>query len=152
MRKNIGMLQLTVLLAVILSSTVTMVYALTILWSAQVSVNIVDTVQLGVYSDSACTTVVQSIAFGDQKKGASASITLFIKNTGTTNITLGYSSNAPTSILAGDDWVWNNGGTWANIKGYVLKTNQVLETKYQIYILPNAPTGSKTWTLSLGSA
>ena len=149
-KSTLGTLQLAVLLSVIATSTV--VFALSILWSSQVSVNIVDTVQLGVYSDSACTIVVQSIAFGDQKKGAYAYKSMFIKNTGTADITLDWSSNAPTSILAGDDWVYKTGTSWANIRSYVIKPGETLETKYEIFVLPNAPTSSKTWTLSLGTA
>lgn len=152
MRKNkIGKIQIAVLLTVIASSAIPLIYALSVLWSAQSSVTITDTIELGVYTDSACTTPVHSVDFGSQKKGAYAYKTLFLKNTGTADITLDWSSNAPTSILAGDDWIYKTGSSWMNIKGYVLKVGGVLETKYEIFILPNAPTGSKTWTLNLGT-
>jgi len=153
MRKDkIGTLQLVALLLAITSAVVPLVYALTILWSSPVGVTVTDTIGLGVYADSSCTIPVTSISFGDQKKGAYAYKVLFIKNTGTANITLDWSSNKPTSILAGDDWVYKSGESWASIRNYVLKVGEILETKYEIFILPNAPTGSKTWTLNLGSA
>lgn len=151
-KRRIGVLQLAVVAIVLISSTLAIVYALTILWSAQVGVKVVDTVGLAVYTDQACTNPISSIDFGDQKKGAAASVTLYVKNTGTSSITLDYSSNAPTSILASDDFVYSNGASWANIRGYQLKAGEVLATKYEIYILPTAATGSKTWTLNLGSS
>jgi len=150
-KNNLGILQIAVLVAVVTASAVPMIYALSMLWSSQVGVNVVATVQLGVYSDSACTTTVQSMDFGNQNKGAYAYKSLYIKNTGTADITLDWSSNYPSSILAGDDWVYNTGASWASIKSYVLKAGQSIETKYQIYILPNAATGSQTWAISLGS-
>ncbi len=152
MNKKIGILQLAVLLLVVISSVAVTVYALTILWSAQVGLKVVDTVGLSVYSDQAATNPVTSIDFGEQRKCAAADKTLYIKNTGSADIKLDYSSNAPTSILASDDFVYYNNGAWANIRGYTLKAGEVLTAKYQIYILPNAATGSKSWTLSIGGS
>ena len=151
-KNKIGTLQILVLLTVVATTVVPIVYALTTLWSTQVGVNVIDTVSLGVYADSACTIVVQSVDFGSLKKGAYANKFIYIKNTGTASITLDWSSNAPTTILAGDDWCYKSGTSWANIRQYVLKPNEVLETRYEIFILPAAPAGSKTWTLNLGSA
>ena len=68
MRKiSVETLQLAVLLTVVVS--VPVVYALSVLWSSQVSVNIPDTVALSVYADQACTTPATAIAFGDQVRG-----------------------------------------------------------------------------------
>lgn len=151
-KRTIGLLQFVILLLVVLSSTAIAVYALTILWSAQVGVTVVDTVGLSVYSDQACTSPVSSIDFGEQKKGAATDKTLYVKNTGSADIKLDWSSNAPTTILSADDFVYYNNGAWANIKGYTLKAGEVLTAKYQIYILPTAAAGSKSWTLSIGAS
>jgi archaellum component FlaG (FlaF/FlaG flagellin family) len=152
MRKSTGTLQLAIVFLVAAISAASLAYALTTLWSAQVGVTVVDTVGLGVYADSACTIPVQSIDFGNQKKGAYTYKSLFVKNTGTANIALEYSSNAPTGILAGDDWVYKSGSSWASIRQYILRAGEILETKYEIFILPNAASGSMTWTLNLGQS
>jgi len=43
---------------------------------------------VGVYSDSACTTVLTSINWGNLTLGASASYTIYVKNNGTVPVTL----------------------------------------------------------------
>jgi hypothetical protein len=43
---------------------------------------------VGVYSDSACTTVLPSINWGNLTLGASASYTIYVKNNGTIPVTL----------------------------------------------------------------
>ena len=48
----------------------------------------VSTVNVGVYSDSACTQQLTSISWGSVAPGATAATTVYVKNTGTNQITL----------------------------------------------------------------
>ena len=73
-------------------------------------------VNVGVYSDSACTQNLTSISWGAVSPGESVDRTVYVKNTGTAPITLSMSTsgwspaaaNGPISIS------WNRGGTALN--------------------------------------
>ena len=88
---------------------------------------------LGVYSDSACTQSVTSIAWGTVSPGSSASKTFFIKNIGTSQVTLSMSemnwnpstANGPVAVS------WNQQGT-------TLTANQVLSATLTITVSSSA--------------
>jgi len=145
-------MQLVILLLVATVSGSALTYALTVYWNAPVKITIEKSVNLGVFSDSACTNQVAQIDFGSQKAGAYAYKELYLKNTGNANVTLSWTSDAPKTILAGDDWVYSTGSSWTSINGYTLKPDEVLKTKYEVFVLPNANSGSFSWNLQLESA
>jgi hypothetical protein len=68
---------------------------------------------LGIYQDSACTTVASSIDWGTINPGGSVTRTVYVKNTGTTTVTLAMSTtNWTPSTANGPITVsWNQAGT-----------------------------------------
>lgn len=150
--KKINAIQLVILCLVAATSGAALTYALTIYWNASVNITISESVSLGVYWDQACTNPATVVDFGSQRSGAYAYKELYIKNTGNTQVTLEWRSDAPTSVLAGDDWIRPSDSSWTNIRGYILEPEEVLKTKYEVFILPNANAGSLSWTMELGSA
>lgn len=84
------------------------------------STGVVTSANLGVYSDSACTQTLASVDWGTISPGGSAAKTVYVKNVGTTQLTLTMSNtnwnpsaaNGPVAIA------WN-------LEGAVLAVNQV---------------------------
>jgi hypothetical protein len=78
-------------------------------------------INIGVYSNSACTSNLTSLDFGSIYSGSTSNITLWIKNVGNSNEIVSLSTNtwSPVSV---SQWVtlsWNQTGT-------VLAQNQVV--------------------------
>ena len=77
------------------------------------STGTVSTVNVGVYLDSACTQLLTSIDWGSVAPGGSSARTVYVKNTGTTQISLSMtksnwnpvSANGPITVT------WNREGT-----------------------------------------
>jgi hypothetical protein len=88
---------------------------------------------LAVYSDSACTKSMTSFNWGNISPGATVTDTVYIKNTGGTQVTLSLSvsnwnpaaANGPITIS------WNREGT-------TLAANQVLSATITLSVSPNA--------------
>jgi hypothetical protein len=84
------------------------------------SSGVVATANIGVYSDSACTQSLTSINWGTVSPGGSVARTIYVKNLGTTQVTIGMtganwnpaSANGPITLT------WNREGT-------ALSANQV---------------------------
>jgi len=95
--------------------------ALTASTAAVLSVNqnvsssgtITTTPNIGVYSDSACTTSMTSISWGSITAGGTATQTIYVKNTGTGTITLslGVSNWSPSGASSYITTSWNKDGT-----------------------------------------
>ncbi len=68
---------------------------------------------MGVYSNSACTTAASSIDWGTVNPGGNVTKTVYVKNTGSTSVSLGMStSNWTPSAANGPITVsWNQAGT-----------------------------------------
>ena len=81
---------------------------------------IVATANLGIYSDSACTQKITSIDWGSTSPGASITKTVYVRNVGTTAVTLSMSKTNwnPTTANGPINLTWNREGT-------VLAANQV---------------------------
>jgi hypothetical protein len=75
---------------------------------------------LGIYSDSACTQKLSSISWGTISPGSSTTKTIYIKNAGTTSITLSMTTNNwnPTTASGPVTITWDKQST-------VLAANQV---------------------------
>jgi hypothetical protein len=84
------------------------------------STGVIASANLGVYSDSACTTALTSVSWGTVSPGGSVTKTVYLKNLGNTQVTLSMTkanwnpttANGPVTI------------TW-NQEGAVLAANQV---------------------------
>ena len=80
------------------------------------------TVQLGVYSDSGCTSALSSISWGTLSPGNTTTSTMFVRNEGNVAVTL--------SIQAAD-WSPANASSYLlfdwNCTGYVLQPSEVVQ-------------------------
>jgi hypothetical protein len=76
----------------------------------------VTTVNVGVYSDSACTLPLTSINWGTISPGTTVTRTIYVKNTGNTQITLSMTTNGwnPTSANGPLTLTWNREGATLN--------------------------------------
>jgi hypothetical protein len=74
---------------------------------------ITTTPNIGIFSDSACTTSLSSINWGSVAAGDSATRTVYIKNTGTGAMTLDLSTSSwnPAEASTYITISWNKGGT-----------------------------------------
>ncbi len=84
------------------------------------SSGVIATANLGVYTDSACTQPLTSIDWGVVSPGGSVTKTFYVKNVGSTQLTLSMSGGSwnPTSAGGALTLTWNRQGT-------VLASNQV---------------------------
>jgi hypothetical protein len=66
------------------------------------NINVVASVALGVYSNSACTNVLSSIPWGTLNPGVLATQTIYVKNQGNVNVTLTMTTGnyTPASIIS----------------------------------------------------
>jgi hypothetical protein len=73
----------------------------------------ITTVNVGVYSDSGCTQTLTSIDWGTISPGNTVTRTIYVKNTGNTQITLSMTTNgwSPTSANGPITLTWNREGT-----------------------------------------
>ena len=73
----------------------------------------INTVNVGVYSDSACTQQLTSITWGAVSPGGSAAKTVYVKNTGTNQITLSMTKQnwTPTNANGPITITWNKEST-----------------------------------------
>jgi hypothetical protein len=79
-------------------------------------------VQLGVYQDSGCTTVLSSVSWGTLDPGASTSSTIYVRNEGNVAVTLSIQASNWTPSTAQNYFTL----TW-NRNGYVLQPNAVVQ-------------------------
>jgi len=72
---------------------------------------------LGVYSNSACTTPLSSISWGNLTAGGTSTQTIYVKNTGSglaLTLSMGTSNWTPTTANGPITLTWNQGGTRLN--------------------------------------
>lgn len=96
---------------------------------------------LGVYSDSACTQTLSSIAWGNITVGGTASYVFYIKNTGSANATLSMttSSWSPSTASEYITVSWNQNGE-------VLTPGQVANTTLTLTVSPSTGTSVTTFS------
>ena len=80
----------------------------------------VTTINVGVYSDSACTLPLTSINWGSISPGSSVTSTVYVKNTGNSQITLSMTKNSwtPTSADGPITLTWNRESTTLGVGLY----------------------------------
>jgi hypothetical protein len=76
----------------------------------------VTTINVGVYSDNACTQTLTSIDWGTISPGTTVTRTIYVKNTGNTQVTLSMTTNSwsPASANGPLTLTWNREGTALN--------------------------------------
>ena len=101
---------LTIAAIALISSTLA---AITINQNVASSGTIATTPNIGVYSDSSCTTNITSINWGSLAPGGTATQTVYVKNTGSGTMTLSMvvSSWTPSSASTYITVSWNQAGT-----------------------------------------
>ena len=80
------------------------------------------TVQLGVYSDSGCTSALSSIPWGTLSPGNTATSTMYVRNEGNVAVTLSIQAADWNPASASSYFTFN----W-NCTGYVLQPSQVVQ-------------------------
>ena len=89
-------------------------------------------INVGLYTDQACTTPAESIQWGQLEPGAKASQTVYIRNEGNSNTTL-------TMTLSN----WNPANSFNSISlnwnytGQILDISQVIPVRFTLFILEN---------------
>lgn len=75
------------------------------------------TVNVGAFSDSGCTQTLSTVDWGTMVPGSSANKTIYIKNTGTTMVSLNMTVNAwnPANAINYMALTWNREGTVLNV-------------------------------------
>jgi len=102
-----------VLTVVALSLGVSTMAAISVNQSVSSSGTITTSPNIGVYSDSGCTTNITSINWGSVAAGGSVTRTVYVKNTGTGSMTLSLSTSSWSPSGAGSYITvsWNQAGT-----------------------------------------
>lgn len=85
---------------------------------------VVSSVNVGVYSDSACTQLLTSISWGSVSPGSTVTRTCYVKNTGTASITLSMTTNSwsPPSAEGPIGLAWDRENTAISSGQVVLAT------------------------------
>lgn len=81
--------------------------------SSGVITTVASSANLGIYSNSACTTAASSIDWGTVNPGGSVTKTVYVKNTGTTTVSLvmGTTNWVPSTANGPITVSWNQAGT-----------------------------------------
>jgi len=92
----------------------------------------VKSINVGLYSDQACTTPIVSIQWGQLEPGATANQTVYIRNEGDskTALTMTLSNWNPTNSSNHIDFNWD-------YTGQTLDVNQVVQVKFTLFISEN---------------
>ena len=100
-------------------------------------------INLGVYSNSACTLILTSLNFGSIYSGGSSNITLWVKNLGNSNEQLSLTTNtwSPVSVSQWLTLSWNQAGT-------VLTQNQVVAANLILNVSPSVNPSLSNFTFN----
>jgi hypothetical protein len=126
-KATIGTIALIVYMGVVMSTLGALTVSRTFTNSGSITA-----IGVGVYSDSGCTTVLSSINWGTINPGASATYTVYVKNSGTIPVTLTMSTGN-----------WNP----ATASSYI-----TLGWNRQSYVLPAGSSVQALLTLSVSSS
>jgi hypothetical protein len=101
-------------------------------------------INLGVYSNSACTANLTALDFGSISSGATSKITLWVKNTGNSNEKLSLTTNtwSPTNVTQWLTLSWNQAGA-------VLKQNQVVAATLTLTVSPSVDLSLSDFTFNV---
>ena len=101
-------------------------------------------INLGVYSNSACTANLTALDFGTISPGATSNITLWLKNIGNSNETLSLTTNtwSPATVSQWLSLSWNQAGT-------VLAKNQVVAANLTLTVSPSVDPSLSDFTFNV---
>ena len=101
-------------------------------------------INLGVYSNSACTANLTALDFGTISTGATSNITLWLKNIGNSNETLSLTTNtwSPATVSQWLSLSWNQAGT-------VLAKNQVVAANLTLTVSPSVDPSLSDFTFNV---
>jgi hypothetical protein len=101
-------------------------------------------INLGVYSNSACTANLTALDFGSLSSGGTSNITMWIKNIGNSNETLSLTTNtwSPTTVSQWLTLSWNQAGT-------VLMQNQVVAANLTLTVSPSVDPSLSNFTFNV---
>jgi hypothetical protein len=101
-------------------------------------------INLGVYSNSACTANLTSLDFGSIFSGGTSNVTCWIKNIGNSNEKLSLTTNTWSPVTV-SQWLtlsWNQAGT-------VLIQNQVVSANLTLSVSPSVDPSLSSFTLNV---
>jgi hypothetical protein len=101
-------------------------------------------INLGVYSNSACTANLTSLDFGSIFSGGTSNVTCCIKNIGNSNEKLSLTTNTWSPVTV-SQWLtlsWNQAGT-------VLIQNQVVSANLTLSVSPSVDPSLSSFTLNV---
>ena len=90
-------------------------------------------VDIGVYSDNACTQTTSSINWGTCYAEENTTVILYVKNLGTVDTTISVTTNNWAPANAENHYL-----LYASCDGYTLTAGEVLETTFRLYPLSTA--------------
>jgi hypothetical protein len=104
----------------------------------------ISTVNVGVYSDSACTLNCTSISWGTISPGSSATSTIYVKNTGTVPMTLTMTTTGwnPTNANGPIALSWNR-------ESYVLNANQSISAVLTLTVSSSINSSITTFNVNI---
>jgi hypothetical protein len=108
-KATIGTVLVFAIMALVAGAVGTLVTTRTLSNSGNIVVNTPPSVQLGVYSDSGCTTALSSVSWGTLNPGATSTATIYLRNEGNVPVTLsiGASNWNPSSASSYFTLTWN---------------------------------------------
>lgn len=122
-KATVGTVLVIALMGVVASALGTLVATHTVPNTGNIRVSTPSpSVQLGIYSDSACQTVLSSVTWGTLDPGGASSQTIYLRNEGNVPVTLSMSAGnwTPSSVQSYFTLTWNR-------SGYVLAVGSVVQ-------------------------
>lgn len=107
-----GTVLVLAVMALVVSAAGALVVTRTVSNTGNIRVVTPPSVQLGVYSDSGCTTALSSVSWGTLDPGATSTATMYLKNEGNVPVTLSISASNwnPSSASSYFTLTWNRAG------------------------------------------
>jgi hypothetical protein len=111
-KATMGTVLVLAVMALVTSAVGALVATRTVSNAGNIRVVTPPSVQLGVYSDSGCTTALSSVSWGTLDPGATSTATVYLKNEGNVPVTLSISASNwnPSSASSYFTLTWNRGG------------------------------------------
>ena len=111
-KATMGTVLVLAVMALVTSAVGSLVATRTVSNTGNITVVTPPSVQLGVYSDSGCTSALSSVSWGTLNAGGTATATIYLKNEGNVPVTLSISASNwnPSSASSYFTLTWNRAG------------------------------------------
>ena len=102
------------------------------------------TVNVGVYQNSGCTQSANAIDWGNLTAGANKTVSLWVKNTGTSTVTISMtnSSWSPSNATSGLSLTWNQ-------EKKTLTAQQVVQANLTLAVSPNVDSSLSSFSFNI---